>query len=144
VQHGYALTAYVAQGLTCRAALVLVHDDADREWAYTALSRGRDCNQLYTVAATARDRLEYAPAGPDRDPELQLTAALNRTRQQQLAVDQAADVLRRARAHDELAQIRERRAANRSAERTVGRERSRQPVITETRTERTRDDESRH
>ena len=28
LQHGYALTAYVAQGLTCRAALVLVHDDA--------------------------------------------------------------------------------------------------------------------
>jgi ATP-dependent exoDNAse (exonuclease V) alpha subunit len=39
LQHGYAMTAYVAQGLTCRTALVLAHDDADQEWAYTAMSR---------------------------------------------------------------------------------------------------------
>lgn len=39
IQHGYAISAYVAQGLTCRTALVLVHDDADREWAYMPKDR---------------------------------------------------------------------------------------------------------
>jgi ATP-dependent exoDNAse (exonuclease V) alpha subunit len=122
VQHGYAITAYVAQGLTCRAALVLMHDDADREWVYTTMSRGRERNQLYTVVSNARDRLEYAPVEPNRDPERQLTVALYRTRQQQLALDQAADVLRRARTHEEFARILERREAKRGAERTLGRE----------------------
>jgi hypothetical protein len=122
VQHGYAITAYVAQGLTCRTALVLVHEDADREWAYTALSRGRERNQLYTVTNNDPERLEYAPASPDRDPDERLGAALSRSRQQQLAIEQTADVLRRARAHDEIAQIRERREQNRSADRGIGRE----------------------
>jgi ATP-dependent exoDNAse (exonuclease V) alpha subunit len=31
--HGYAITAYVAQGLTCAQAFVLARDDASREWA---------------------------------------------------------------------------------------------------------------
>jgi len=123
LQHGYAITAYVAQGLTCRTALVLVHDDADREWAYTALSRGRERNQLYTVMDTARDRHEYAPAAPSRDPDQRLVSALGRSRQQQLASDQSADLVRRARARDELAQARERRGRSRSADRNVGIER---------------------
>lgn len=123
LQHGYAITAYVAQGLTCDTALVLVHDDADREWAYTALSRGRERNQLYTVTDTARDRHEYAPAAPTRDPGERLGTALGRSRQQQLATDQAAEVVRRARVRDELAQVRERREHSRSADRGIGVER---------------------
>jgi hypothetical protein len=123
LQHGYAITAYVAQGLTCQTALVLVHDDADREWAYTALSRGRERNQLYTVTDTARDRHEYAPAAPTRDPDERLGAALGRSRQQQLATDQAAEVVRRARARDELTQARERRECSHSADRGIGTER---------------------
>jgi ATP-dependent exoDNAse (exonuclease V) alpha subunit len=123
LQHGYAITAYVAQGLTCRTALVLIHDDADREWAYTALSRGRERNQLYTVSDIARDRHEYAPAAPTRDANKRLGAALGRSRQQQLATDQAAEVVRRARARDELAGVRERREQSRSANRGMGVER---------------------
>jgi ATP-dependent exoDNAse (exonuclease V) alpha subunit len=122
VQHGYAMTAYVAQGLTCRTALVLVHEDADREWAYTALSRGRERNQLYTVARNDAERLEYAPASPDRDPNERLDAALTRSRQQRLAIEQTSDVLRRARAHDEIAQMREGREQQRSADHGIGRE----------------------
>ena len=123
LQHGYAITAYVAQGLTCNNAFVLVHDDADREWAYTALSRGRERNQLYTVTDAARDRHEYAPTAPIRDPDERLGAALGRSRQQQLAIDEAAEVVRRARARDELAQARERRERSRSADRGIGIER---------------------
>jgi hypothetical protein len=102
---------------------VLVHDDADREWTYTSLSRGRERNQLYTVSDTARDRNEYAPAAPGRDPDERLGAAVARSRQQQLAIDQAAEIVGRARARDELAQARERRERPRSADRNIGIER---------------------
>jgi len=95
---------------------VLVHDGADRKRAYTALSRGRERNQLYTVTDTARDRHEYAPAAPTRDAD-ERRAALGRSRQQQLATDQAAEVVRRARARDDLAHTRERREHFRSAKR---------------------------
>ena len=46
LQHGYALTIHKAQGLTANNALV-VSDGLTRQSAYTALSRGRDRNQLY-------------------------------------------------------------------------------------------------
>jgi ATP-dependent exoDNAse (exonuclease V) alpha subunit len=72
VQHGYAITAYVAHGLTCRTALVLAHDDADQEWAYTTMSRGTDRNQLYAVSETADERLvrtRLAAWRPEGSPE---------------------------------------------------------------------------
>jgi conjugative relaxase-like TrwC/TraI family protein len=46
VQHGYALTIHKAQGLTATTALI-VSDGLTRQSAYTALSRGRERNQLY-------------------------------------------------------------------------------------------------
>ncbi len=46
VQHGYALTVHKAQGLTAITALVLA-DGLTHNAAYTALSRGREHNQLY-------------------------------------------------------------------------------------------------
>ena len=46
LRHGYALTIHKAQGVTATTALV-VSDGLTRNAAYTALSRGRDRNQLY-------------------------------------------------------------------------------------------------
>ncbi len=46
LQHGYALTIHKAQGLTVDTALVLT-DGLSHNAAYTALSRGRERNQLY-------------------------------------------------------------------------------------------------
>ena len=40
--HGYAITAHVAQGSTVDRAYVLAEDDLSSEWAYTAMSRGRE------------------------------------------------------------------------------------------------------
>jgi ATP-dependent exoDNAse (exonuclease V) alpha subunit len=59
--HGYAITGHSAQGLTCDEAFVLVSDGASREWAYTALSRGRRSNRLYAVERELDDRGEFAP-----------------------------------------------------------------------------------
>lgn len=46
LRHGYALTIHKAQGLTAENALV-VSDGLTRNAAYTAMSRGRQRNQLY-------------------------------------------------------------------------------------------------
>ena len=64
VAHGYAITGHSAQGMTCREAFVLAPGPVSREWGYTALSRGREANRLYTAAGEPDERAEYAPAGP--------------------------------------------------------------------------------
>jgi conjugative relaxase-like TrwC/TraI family protein len=87
VQHGYAMTAYAAQGMTCQSAFVLARDDLYREWAYTAMSRGRDSNRLYVIAQTTRPRDEIAPAEPARDAREALIAALGRSQSEAMASD---------------------------------------------------------
>ena len=42
LQHGYAMTVHVAQGLTVDHAFVLAGPGLNRELGYTALSRGRE------------------------------------------------------------------------------------------------------
>ena len=86
LEHGYALTAYAAQGLTCRHALVLARDDAYSEWVYTAMTRATDANRLYVIAERSRDRDEFAPAEPARDGRVLLAAALIRSRADELAI----------------------------------------------------------
>ena len=60
LDHGYALTAHVAQGSTVDRAFVLGSDELYREWGYTALSRHRIEARFY-VSAT-REFLNQAPA----------------------------------------------------------------------------------
>jgi hypothetical protein len=88
LQHAYAITGHVAQGLTFRQTFVLGSEHISREWGYSALSRGRESNRLYSVAARSEDRDEYAPAESDRrDPRKRLAAALERSDAQTLATD---------------------------------------------------------
>src|SRR3954471_4355992 len=47
--HGYAITGHVAQGLTVDHSLVLAGGGMSSEWAYVALSRGRQKNRLYVA-----------------------------------------------------------------------------------------------
>ena len=54
LEHGYAITGHIAQGLTFDQAFVLITDGVSREWGYSALSRGRDANRLYAVALRPR------------------------------------------------------------------------------------------
>ena len=56
LEHGYALTAYAAQGLTCRHALVLARDEAYSEWIYTTMTRASDANRLTSSVNAARSR----------------------------------------------------------------------------------------
>jgi ATP-dependent exoDNAse (exonuclease V) alpha subunit len=52
VQHAYAITGHVAQGMTVDRALVLGSPDMYREWGCTVMSRGRVGNRLYVLART--------------------------------------------------------------------------------------------
>jgi conjugative relaxase-like TrwC/TraI family protein len=87
LEHGYAMTAHAAQGMTCRHALVLARDDAYREWTYTTMTRATEANRLYVIAERNRARDEFAPAEPARSARALLAAALTRTRAQELALD---------------------------------------------------------
>jgi len=89
--YGYAMTAHLAQGMTCRQTFVLVSDSMSREGGYVALSRGRVANHLYVVASEPSERDEYAPASRDiPDPHTALVERLSRSQVQTLAVDTGA------------------------------------------------------
>jgi ATP-dependent exoDNAse (exonuclease V) alpha subunit len=62
VSLGYAITGHAAQGMTCSQTFVLATDGLSKEWAYVALSRGRDANRLY-VTREARESAEFMPNG---------------------------------------------------------------------------------
>jgi ATP-dependent exoDNAse (exonuclease V) alpha subunit len=91
VDHGYAMTATKAQGMTTDRVFVLGTDKLYREWGYVAMSRARLETRLYV--ATGDDP---APAeldlrrGPPGDPVADLTSWLRRSRAKDLAVDQGA------------------------------------------------------
>jgi conjugative relaxase-like TrwC/TraI family protein len=89
LEHGYAITAYAAQGMTCRHALVLARDDAYREWIYTTMTRATDANRLYVIGdrTRARDRREFAPMDSAPDGRALLAAALSQSRVDDLAID---------------------------------------------------------
>jgi hypothetical protein len=62
VQHAYAITGHIAQGMTVERTFVLGSPEMYREWGYTAMSRGRCENRLYVVAPDDLERQEIAPA----------------------------------------------------------------------------------
>ncbi|MGI8593005.1 MAG: hypothetical protein ACR2ML_01305, partial [Solirubrobacteraceae bacterium] len=73
-EHAYALTGHGTQGGTVEwAAVVGSPEDFTRNWAYTALSRGREPTRLYVAAelpAPARERAsERAEVAPEAPPE---------------------------------------------------------------------------
>ena len=64
VEHAYAITGHVAQGMTVDRAHVLGSAELYREWGYTAMSRGRRSNKLYVVAPDSLGSRGLRAAGP--------------------------------------------------------------------------------
>lgn len=90
--HAYAMTGHKAQGMTTDAALVLGDETLFREWAYVAMSRGREDNCLYAIAADDLDRLETGgEIEASADPLAEVSRAMARSRAQGFATDQATD-----------------------------------------------------
>ena len=96
-EHAYALTGHGMQGGTVEwAAAVGVPEDFTRNWAYTALSRGREPTRLYVatelpspVRERAAERAEIAPeAPPEPGPALErLAEAMRRPDDEPLALE---------------------------------------------------------
>ena len=90
---GYAATVHKNQGATSDYSYLLASDALYRELGYTALSRGRIENRIWTVdIVDVDDDLEHAHTPePDtpRDPIAELVRAMERSAAQQMAIDEA-------------------------------------------------------
>jgi hypothetical protein len=118
--HGYAMTGHVAQGATVDRSFVLASEGMGREWAYVALSRGRQGNRLYLAAQSDDARAEFAPVSPaSRNPIERLAATLRDSDAQVLAIDSG-----RADVHERRIEA-ERAAASATRERRALEERGR-------------------
>jgi len=89
VQHGYAVTGHVAQGLTTDRTFVLGTDRLFREWDYVAMSRGRLSNRMYAVVGEPSDRDEFAPTRRRFRPLEDLVDRLERPDRQLTTTDEA-------------------------------------------------------
>lgn len=87
--HAYAATIHKSQGMTVNRALLLGSDALYREAGYVGLSRARERSDLYLVSADP-------PSMADGDPLTDLQRHLNRSRAQDLALEQLEP---QARAH---------------------------------------------
>ncbi|MDA0166009.1 relaxase domain-containing protein [Solirubrobacter ginsenosidimutans] len=108
--HGYAITGHVAQGLTVDHSLVLASGNVGNEWAYVALSRGRESNRLYVAEREEDGRAEFAPVDQAGIGAFErLRRSMESSEAQVLAIDSGRPASRER--EDELAAAtRERRA----------------------------------
>ncbi len=94
VDYGYALTGHKAQGVTTGRTFVIVDGTTDREWAYVAMSRGRQANTLYlTNPEPADEQCTHLTHQGQQDALDRLTAALNHSRARTAAIDHPGPTL---------------------------------------------------
>jgi ATP-dependent exoDNAse (exonuclease V) alpha subunit len=90
VDYGYALTGHKAQGVSTGRTFVILDGTTDREWAYVAMSRGRQANTLYLANPEPHGEQCTHLTHTDRHDALDgLTATLNRGSAQTAALDHA-------------------------------------------------------
>ena len=87
LDHGYALTAHLAQGSTVDRAFVLGSDELYREWGYTALSRHRSEARFYVSATPAFLNRAAEPLTTDGDVTGAVTRMLADSRAQHAALE---------------------------------------------------------
>jgi ATP-dependent exoDNAse (exonuclease V) alpha subunit len=91
VDYGYALTGHKAQGVTTGHTFTIITGATNREWAYVAMSRGRQTNTLYLAAPQPGDDQCTHLTHPDRKGVLNaLTRSLGRSSAQDAAIDHLA------------------------------------------------------
>ena len=92
VDYGYALTGHKAQGVTTSRTFTVITGTTDREWAYVAMSRGRQANTLYLANPEPDNQGCTHLTHPERrNPVDALTTSLNRSAAQTAAIDHIAD-----------------------------------------------------
>ena len=94
VDYGYALTGHKAQGITTDRTFTFVAAATDREWAYVAMSRGRQTNSLYVAAPQPNDdQCAHLAYVQHRDAVQALTSGLNRSNTQTAAIDRTTGLI---------------------------------------------------
>ena len=93
LQLGYAGTVHTHQGQTVERTVVAARaDEMYAELAYVAASRARDTTDVYVIADDGRDtaRAEIGPLSHERlrDQRVELIRTMNKSRGEQLAIDQ--------------------------------------------------------
>ena len=118
LDHGYAITAHLAQGATVDRTFVLGSDELYSEWAYTALSRHRDEARFYVTASPTFLNQAPEPLRTDDDVAGAVARMLDDSRAEHLALhglarDHLAEALGEDldRAHAQLDEVEERLAA---------------------------------
>ena len=97
------MTGHKAQGVTTGRTFVIVNGATEREWAYVAMSRGRQANTLYLANPGPAEEACTHLTRPDQKEALDaLTASLGRSSAHAAAIDQltgsgpaSSDVLER-------------------------------------------------
>jgi hypothetical protein len=90
VEHGYALTAHLAQGMTTDRVFVLGSETVYREWGYVAWSRARHGARFYAVEPEVSEE-HHNVAPPSVDGVGEITRRLDRSEAQELALDSAPE-----------------------------------------------------
>jgi hypothetical protein len=88
VEHGYALTAHLAQGMTTDRAFVLGSETVYREWGYVAWSRARKGTRFYAVDEQL-DEEHHTAADPPPDRFAATVRRLERSEAQAVASESA-------------------------------------------------------
>jgi len=92
LDHGYALTAHRAQGMTVDRTFVLGSEELYREWGYTAMSRHRDEARFYVTRGDIEHELDLSPS---RDPVVDgIERLMGRSRAKELAMEGLPDATR--------------------------------------------------
>jgi Ti-type conjugative transfer relaxase TraA len=86
LDHGYAATAYKAQGATVDRSYVLASPYFDRHSTYVALSRHREAATMFYAAEDFAGKLSWQRT-PQKEIHDEFTAALSRARPKDLAHD---------------------------------------------------------
>ena len=102
--HGYATTIHKAQGATVDRCYVFGDDTLTREYASTALSRGRHHNELYVVAEDRRVEDRHA-VEVKADPLDAVRHAIRRSGAKHLAVDQTRSLKQLRQERDQVRAI---------------------------------------
>ena len=85
IQHGYAMTAHLAQGMTTDRTFVLGSETVYREWGYVAWSRARLGTRFYVVEAEVSDE-HHTAAAPSEDRFAETLRRLSRSEAQECGI----------------------------------------------------------
>lgn len=98
LEHGYAMTAHLAQGMTTDRTFVLGSETIYREWGYVSWSRARKGTRFYVVESELAEE-HHTAAPPSADRLGELVRRLDRSEAQQIALDALPEGRARAARH---------------------------------------------